>query len=66
MDRRIWTEEYGPKLPKNMEEQLRLGHKMFLTIDCPYRKTLWILLRYKVEKPENASAQVGLGLKKKH
>ena len=52
-------------LSKNMEEQLKLVHKLFDFVDCPKRKICVTLLRYKVDNPETLYAQVRLFGRKK-
>ena len=52
-------------LCKDMEEQLKLVHKVIDVVDCPNRWICVTLLRYKVDNPETSYAQVRLsGLKK--
>ena len=54
-----------PTLSKDMEEQLKLVHKVVDVLDRPNRRICVTLLRYKVDNPENSYAQVRLfGLKK--
>ena len=47
-------------LSKDMEEQLKLVHKVIGVVECPNRKICVTLLRYKVDKPETSYAQVRL------
>ena len=47
-------------LSKDMEEQLKLVHKVVDVVDCPNRRICVILMRYKVENPETSCAQVRL------
>ena len=47
-------------LSKDMEEQLKLVHKVIDVVDRPNRRICVILLRYKVDNPENSYAQVRL------
>ena len=47
-------------LSKDMEEQLKLVHKMIDVVDCPNRRICVTLLRYKVDNPETSCAQVRL------
>ena len=47
-------------LSKDMEEQLKLVHKVIDVVDCPNRKICVTLLRYKVDNPETSYAQVRL------
>ena len=44
-------------LSKDMEEQLKLVHKVIDVVDCPNRKICVTLLRYKVDNPETPYAQ---------
>ena len=52
-------------LSKNMEEQLKLVHKVIDVLDCPNRRICVTLLRYKVDNPETSYAQVRLFGRKK-
>ena len=52
-------------LSKDMEEQLKLVHKVIDVVDCPNRKICMRLLRYKVDNPETTYAQVRLLGRKK-
>ena len=52
-------------LPKDMEEQLKLVHKVIDVVHCPNRKICVTLLRYKVDNPETSNAQVRLFGRKK-
>ena len=47
-------------LCKDMEEQLKLVHKVIDVVDCPNRKICVTLLRYKVDNPDNSYAKVRL------
>ena len=47
-------------LSKDIEEQLKLVHKVTDVLDCPNRKICVTLLRYKVDNPETSYAQVRL------
>ena len=47
-------------LSKDMEEQLRLVHKVINVVDCPNRRICVTLLRYKMDNPETSYAQVRL------
>ena len=49
-----------PTLSKDMEEQLKLVHKVIDVVDRPNRKLCVTLLRYKVDNPDTCSAQVRL------
>ena len=52
-------------LSKDMEEQLKLVHKVIDVVDRPNRKICVTLLRYKVDIPETSYAQVSLFGRKK-
>ena len=53
-------------LSKNMEEQLKLVHKVIYVVDRPNRRICVALLRYKLNNQETSYAQVRLfGRKKK-
>ena len=52
-------------LSKNMEEQLRLVHKVIDVVGRPNRRMCVTLLRYKVDNPETSYAQVRLFRRKK-
>ena len=45
-------------LGKDMEEQLKLTHKVVEVVDRPHRKICVTMLRYNVEKPETSYVQV--------
>ena len=47
-------------LSKDMEEQLKLAHKVIDVVDCPNRKICVTLLRYKANNPDTSYAQVRL------
>ena len=46
-------------LSYDMEEQLKLVHKVIDVVDCPNRRTFVTLLRYKADNPVNSYAQQG-------
>ena len=50
---------------KDMEEQLKLVHKVIDVVDRPNRWICVTLLRYKVNNPETSNAQVRLFGRKK-
>ena len=52
-------------LSKDMEEQLKLVHKVIDVVDCPNRRICVTLLRYMADNPESAYAQVRLFGRKK-
>ena len=52
-------------LSKDMEEQLKLVHKVIDVVDRPNRRVCVTLLRYNLDKPETSYAQVGLFGRKK-
>ena len=45
---------------KDMEEQLKLVHKMLDAVDCQNRRICVTLLRYEVDNPKHSYAQVHL------
>ena len=47
-------------LAKDMEEQLKLAHKIVEIVDRPHRKICVTMLRYNVEKPVTSYVQVRL------
>ena len=47
-------------LSKDMEEQLKLAHKVIDVADCPNRRICVTLLRFKVDNPQTSYAQVRL------
>ena len=49
-----------PSLSKNMEEPLKLVHKVIDFVDRPNRRICVTLLRYKVDNPDSSYAQVRL------
>ena len=52
-------------LSKDMEEQLKLVHKVINVVDRPNRRICVTLLRYKADNPETSYAQVRLFGRKK-
>ena len=52
-------------LSKDMEEQLKLVHKVIDFVDRPSRRICVTLLRYKVDNPETSYARVRLFGRKK-
>ena len=52
-------------LSKDMEEELKLVHKVIDVVDCPNRRICVTLLRFKVDKTETSYAQVCLFGRKK-
>ena len=52
-------------LSKDMEEQLKLVHKVIDVVDRPNRRICVTLLRYKVDNPETSYGQVRLFGRKK-
>ena len=54
-----------PTLSKDMDEQLKLAHKVVGVVDRANRKICVTLLRYNVDKPESSYAQVRLFGRKK-
>ena len=49
-----------PTISKDMDEQLKLAHKVVDEVDRAYRKNCVTLLRYNVDKPERYYAQIRL------
>ena len=49
-----------PTMSKDMDEQLKLVHKVVDVVDRANRKIFVTLLRYNVDKPESSYAQVRL------
>ena len=49
-----------PTMSKDMDEQLKLAHKIVDIVDRANRKICVTLLRYNVDKPESSNAQVQL------
>ena len=54
-----------PTMSKDMDEQLKLAHKVVDVADRTNRKICVTLLRYNVDKPESLYAQVRLFARKK-
>ena len=54
-----------PTMSRDMDEQLKLAHKVVDVVDRTNRKICVTLLRYNVDKPESSSAQVRLFARKK-
>ena len=54
-----------PTLSKDMDEQLKLAHRVVDVVDRVNRKICVTLLRYNVDKPESSHAQVRLFARKK-
>ena len=54
-----------PTMSKDMDEQLRLAHKVVDVVDRANRKVCVSLLRYNVDKPESSYAQVRQFARKK-
>ena len=52
-------------LSKDMEEQLKLVHKVIDVVDRPNRRICVTLLRYNVDNPETSYAQARLFRRKK-
>ena len=71
MQQKIFTREENltpvqiPTLSKDMEEQLKLAHKVVDVVDRANTKICVTLLRYNVDKPESSYAQVRLFIRKK-
>ena len=54
-----------PTMPKDLDEQLELAHKVVDVVDRANRKICVTLMRYNVNKPESSYAQVRLFARKK-
>ena len=54
-----------PTLSKDMDEQLKLAHKVVDVVDRANRKIFVTLLRYNVDKPESSYAQARLFVRRK-
>ena len=54
-----------PTISKDIDEQLKLAHKIVDVVDPANRKICVTLLRYNVDKPESSYAQVRLFTRKK-
>ena len=54
-----------PTMSRDMDEQLKLAHKVVDVVDRTNRKICVTLLRYNVDKPESSYAQVPLFARKK-
>ena len=59
------TTEVIPTMSRDMDEQLKLAHKVVDVVDWTNRKVCVTLLRYYVDKPESSDAQVRLFARKK-
>ena len=53
-----------PLMSKDMEEQLKLAHKVVAVMDRANRKTFGTLLRYNVDKPDSSCAQIRIFARK--
>ena len=54
-----------PTMSKDMDEKLKLAHKVIEKVDWADRKICVTLMRYNVKKPESSYAQVWLSERKK-
>ena len=54
-----------PTMSRDMDEQLKLAHKLVNVVDRTNRKIFVTLLRYNVDNPESSYAQVRLFARKK-
>ena len=61
----ILTPVLIPIMSRDMDEQLKLDHKVVDVVERTNRKICVTLLRYNVEKPESSYAQVQLFARKK-
>ena len=59
------TQVLIPTMSKDMDEQLKLAHKVVDVVDRANRKICATRLRYNVDKPESCYAQVRLFARKK-
>ena len=53
-----------PTMSRDMDEQLKLAHKVVHVVDRTNRKICVTLLRYNVDKPESSNAQVRFSARK--
>ena len=60
-----WTPVVIPTVSRDMDEQLKLAHKVVDVVDRTNRKICVTLLRYNVDKPESSYVQVRLFARKK-
>ena len=61
----ILTPVLIPTMSRDMDEQLKLAHKVVDVVDRTNRKICVTLLRYNLDKPESSYAQVRLFARKK-
>ena len=61
----ILTPVLIPTMSKDMDEQLKLAHKVVDVVDRANKKICVTLLRYNVDKPESSYAQIRLFARKK-
>ena len=54
-----------PIMSRDMDDQLKLAHKVFEIVDRANRKIWLTLLRYNVDKPESSYAQIRIFARKK-
>ena len=52
-------------MSKDMDEQLKLAHKVVVVVDRANRKICVTLLRYNVDKPDSSYAQIQLFARKR-
>ena len=60
-----WTSVLIPKVSEDMDEQLKLAHKVVDVVDRANRNFCVTLLRYNVDEPESSYAQLRLLARKK-
>ena len=65
LDEENLTPVLSPTMSRDMDEQLKLAHKVVDVVDRTNRKLCLPLLRYNVDKPESSYAQVRLFARKK-
>ena len=54
-----------PTMSKDIDEQVKLAHRVVDVVDRPNRKIWETMLRYNVDKSESSIGQVGLFARKK-
>ena len=59
------TSVLTPTMYRDMDEQLKLAHKVVEVVDRANRRIFVTLMRYNVDKPESSYAQVRLFARKK-
>ena len=54
-----------PAISKDLDEQLRLAHRVVDVVDCPNGKICLAILRHNVGNPEGSYVQIRVSAKKK-